>query len=149
MPELYCGDGEVSLRCLKFLEIANSRLQCFEPIGQEIRMFHEASGLCGTLDFLAYHKERKEYWVVDWKSNKVIRTDNDRCYGNMLGEFSDLKDNEHNVYSLQISLYRLFLKSVGITTAGGIIVHLPTNTTPPAIYKTIDHTHRISTLTSI
>lgn len=112
-------DPEVHLRCQKFLALHYARLHKFEPVGQEVRMFHEASGLCGTLDYLGWHKQTKELWVLDHKTSKKIGTDQDTTFRKMFGPFADLWDNELNVYSLQISLYRLMLEAQFIPTAGG------------------------------
>lgn len=139
-------DPEVALRCEKFLQLRADRLQSFLPVAQELPIFHEASGLCGTLDFLAWHLPSQQLYVLDWKTNTKIATDQDRAYRNLLGPFADLIDHEHNVYSLQISLYRLLLEEAGIETAGGAIVHLPGGDAPAVIYQAINYRARLRAL---
>ncbi|WP_216726097.1 PD-(D/E)XK nuclease family protein [Hymenobacter siberiensis] len=145
-PPLLHGDGEVSLRCLKFLELQSTRLQNYQPVGQEIRLFHEAAGVCGTLDFLAEHTPTGKLYVLDWKTSKKIDTDQDKIWRNLKRELRDIADNEHNKYSLQISLYRVMLEEAGIETAGGAIVWLPTGGTAPRLFTAIDYRHRVRPL---
>ena len=132
-------DPEVHLRCEKFLTLHFARLYRFAPIAQELRVFHEGLGVCGTLDYLGWHKEKQELWVLDHKTSKKIGTDQDSTWRRMLGPFVDLWDNELNVYSLQISLYRLMLEAQFIPTAGGAIVWLPGGDTAPRIISAIDY----------
>ena len=145
-PPLLHGDGEISLRALKFLELATGRLVDLEPVGQELRLFNEAWGVCGTLDFLARHKPSGKLFIVDWKTSKKIATDQDKIWRNLKGPFADLADHEHNKYSLQISLYRVILEEAGIETAGGAIAWLPTGTTAPALVPAIDYRARVRAL---
>lgn len=139
-------DTEVLLRCQKFLALHHGRLKDFLPVAQELRLFHEPSGLCGTLDFLGWHVPTQQLYVLDWKTNSRITTDQDRIWRMMKGPFSDLGEHEHNTYSLQISLYRLLLDEAGIPTAGGAIVHLPTGSQPGNIIQAIDYRARLRQL---
>lgn len=139
-------DADVQLRCQKFLGLRAGRLKDFKPVGQEISLFHELTGLCGTLDFLGWHEPTQELYVLDWKTNGKIGTDRDKVWRMLLGVFSDLIDHEHNKYSLQISMYRLFLEAAGIPTAGGIIVHLPPGNMPAELYKARDYCGRLRDL---
>ncbi|RZK32818.1 MAG: hypothetical protein EOO63_00070 [Hymenobacter sp.] len=139
-------DKEVQLRCQKFLGLHAGRLQEFVPVAQELRIFDEATGLCGTLDFLGWHLPTQQLYVLDWKTNKAINSDRDPIWRMLRGPFSDLADHEHNVYSLQISLYRILLEQAGIPTAGGAIVHLPAGRQAANIYQALDYRSRINSL---
>ena len=140
-------DPEVHLRCEKFLTLHFARLHKFEPVAQELRVFHEDLGVCGTLDYLGWHKDRQELWVLDHKTSKKIGTDKDSTWRRMLGPFADLWDHEHNVYSLQISLYRLMLEAQFIPIAGGAICWLPGGgNTPAQIIPAIDYREQLRTL---
>ena len=139
-------DPEVRLRCQKFLALHFARLHKFEPVAQELRVFHEGLGVCGTLDYLGWHKEKQELWVLDHKTSKKIGTDQDSTWRRMFGPFADLWDHELNVYSLQISLYRLMLEARFIPTAGGAIVWLPGGDAPAQIIPAIDYRERLRTL---
>lgn len=139
-------DKEVQLRCQKFLDLHAGRLQEFVPVAQELRIFDESTGLCGTLDFLGWHLPTQQLYVLDWKTNKAIHSDRDPIWRMLRGPFSDLADHEHNVYSLQISLYRVLLEQAGIPTAGGAIVHLPAGRQAASIYQALDYRSRINSL---
>jgi hypothetical protein len=141
--ELRSANQEVALRCEKFEQLRAGRLKDFAPVAQELRIFHEPTGLCGTLDFLGWHVPTQQLYVLDWKTNKAIGTDQGPIWRMLKGPFADLGDHEHNVYSLQISLYRILLEEAGILTAGGAIVHLPAGTAPGTIYQAIDYRSRL------
>jgi hypothetical protein len=142
-PEL---DAEVILRCKKFLGLRTGRLQNYRPAALELKLFHEPSGLCGTLDFLGWHESSQQLYVLDWKTSTKIGTDRDPVWRRMYEPFADLADHEQNVYSLQISFYRLLLEQAGIPTAGGAIVHLPTGHQPAQLYPAIDYRDRVRAL---
>lgn len=148
----YHEDPEVALRSRKFREFQHERLGNYQAVGQEIRMFHvppesvddpSAGGLSGTLDFLGWHVPSQRLYVLDWKSSKKITTDKEGGYGNLFAPFEDVKKNEYNEYSLQISIYRIFLELIGIPTAGGAIVHLPANEEPACLYPAKDFRDRL------
>jgi ATP-dependent exoDNAse (exonuclease V) beta subunit len=136
-------DKEVLLRCQKFLTLHQGRLQDFLPVAQELRVFHEPTGLCGTLDFLGWHVPTQQLYVLDWKTNKAINSDRDTIWRMMWGPFADLADHEYNTYSLQISLYRILLEEAGLPTGGGAIVHLPPGRSPAHVYKALDYRSRV------
>ena len=139
-------DSEVHLRCEKFLTLHHARLHHFAPVAQELRVFHEGLGVCGTLDYLGWHKQKQELWVLDHKTSKKIGTDADSTWRKMYGPFADLWDHELNVYSLQISLYRLMLEAQFIPTAGGAICWLPGGEAPARIVQTFDYRDRLRKL---
>lgn len=157
-PDLLFGDGEVSLRCLKFLELAGKRLANYEPVAQELRLFYtpptwaeepeegEEEGFCGTLDMLARHTPSGKLYLFDWKTSKKIDRQADKIWGYLKNDFSDLAKHEHNVYSLQISFYRVLLEAAGIETAGGAIGWLPTGQRPAELIPAIDYRARIRPL---
>lgn len=116
-------DEEANERITKFHAIYESRLKPLHNIGSEIRVFSRKWKLAGTLDQLYYYKGA--IIMGDWKTNKKIKTDKDFCFGKMLSPFQNLKDNELNKYSLQISLYRLMLEEAGIVCDYGFICHIP------------------------
>lgn len=166
-PDLLFGDEEVSLRCLKFLYLAGKRLTNYEAVAQELRLFYtppswairpnrprrwlrrkrkEAEGWCGTLDMLARHQPSGKLYVIDWKSSKKIDREHNGLPWRLKGAFSDLTNHEHNVYSLQISFYRVLLELGGIETAGGAIGWLPTGKTEPELIPAIDYRSRVRVL---
>lgn len=76
------------------------------PIGLELVIGDEDYSLCGSIDFLAYDKEKKELIILDYKSNKEIKTTNQyKQY--MLGDnLKHLDDINYIHYSLQLSGYQ-------------------------------------------
>jgi hypothetical protein len=144
----YPEDQEATRRIRKFQLLREQRLLDMEPVGQEIRMFYtppgweldleHPGGLSGTLDLLCWHHPTRRLYVGDYKTSKVIRRDEDEHWDMFYPPFQRLKVNQHNEYSLQICVYRLFLESIGIPTAGGFIMHLPPGTKPAEIIQAKD-----------
>jgi len=117
-------DAEVQERIREFKKLYAKRLSKLVPIGQEIRMFNLKMKLAGTLDALFMSVDGTIY-ILDWKTNKALKTDKDRSYGNMLHEFANQKDCNMNHYSVQTSIYRLMLHDAGIVAADCFIVYIP------------------------
>lgn len=126
-------------RIQKFLQIHEEKLNIFESIGQEIRLFSREWGIAGTLDIL--FKLNGKYYVGDWKTNKKfsISTGGKK---KMLPPFDDLDACDLIGYSLQISTYRVILEDVaGFVTDGGFLIWLGPE--EPKLYKTIDLRDRV------
>jgi hypothetical protein len=139
--------AEVRLRCAKFRQLHQAHLLGFDSVAIEQRLFDEASGHCGTLDWLPWHREREELWVFDWKTNKNFTSGKDRPKGAFRpGLFADLPALDHVVYSIQNGFYRVLLERVGIPTAGGVLVHLPPGDRPAKMYKAYDYRERIEAI---
>lgn len=117
-------DEEVQERIGMFQIIYEKRLFKLFPIAQELRMFNLDMKLAGTLDALFLGEDGKIY-ILDYKTNKALKTDKDYSFSNMLYEFSTEKDNNMNHYSVQTSIYRLMLAKVGVFAAGCFIVYIP------------------------
>ena len=75
-------------------------------------IFDPAINVAGTVDLIGRHKETGDYLLIDWKTNKQIRMDNE--WGDtFLSPIDDLPDCEYNLYGLQLSLYEHILKEGG------------------------------------
>jgi hypothetical protein len=136
-------DPEANERIVKFHSIYEDKLKPMINIGSEIKMFSKIWPLAGTMDQLYYYEG--SVIVGDWKTNKKIKTDDDFCFRKYLKQpFHRYKENEINKYSLQISLYRLFLEEAGIHTDYGFICHIP-NDGEAAIYKLKDFRAELKT----
>ena len=73
-------------------------------------VFDPEINVAGTIDLLGKNKDTGDYIIVDWKTNKRIRFDNE--YGeNFLAPIQDLPDCEFNLYGLQLSMYEKILKN--------------------------------------
>lgn len=122
-------DEMVVERIDKFKEVHNSWLHKFVPIAQELRLFSKKWKIAGTMDALFYYPNNQCLYVGDWKTNKEYKHDDHPKgrYNKMLPPFEDLFQNEHNSYSVQVSLYRLMLAENGIETKGAFLCHLGPN----------------------
>jgi hypothetical protein len=69
----------------------------------------EDTRICGMLDMLAYNTQTEKYEIYDFKTNKRF---------SMVSEFEKqlqppvqhLDECEFNIYSLQLSLYKMFIQ---------------------------------------
>lgn len=110
-------------RIQKWLIIYQQKLHKLHPVAQELRVWSNRWGIAGTIDALFWYKNT--LIVGDWKSNKAFRTDADRHYQLLLWPFDLEVENDHNMYSLQVSLYRLILEEHGIHTGPSFICWVP------------------------
>jgi len=115
------NDLEIVERINKFNKIFASHLHKLTPIKFEQRVFSKEWGLAGTFDALFSYKD--SLIILDWKSNKSFTTEN--SYGEKLLEpFEDLDKCHLNEYSLQVSLYKLILKNIGLEVKTCYLLHI-------------------------
>ena len=75
-------------------------------------VFDPTMNVAGTTDLLGRNKDTGDYILVDWKTNKRIRKDNE--WGDtFLSPVDDLPDCEFSLYGLQLSMYEKILKDGG------------------------------------
>lgn len=124
-------EEEVLSRVNKFLDLYEKKFKNLVPLESELRIFSKKWRLAGTIDqpFILWDEKKKQilFLVGDWKTNKEMKDDNHPKgrYKKLLHPFSDLWENSHNEYSIQLSLYRLILEDeLGIDTHGGFLVHI-------------------------
>lgn len=80
-------------------------------------------GLAGTCDVVVYAPPTETYHLFDWKTGGKFETAN--RFGRLLPPFDDLDDCEFNIYSLQLSAYRLMIeRNAGLGLGDSYIVHL-------------------------
>lgn len=146
MPDIKDNIGEYSaseieqlirIRIVKWLELYHARLHKLTPVAQELRVWSLKYGLAGTIDGLFSYKNK--LIVGDWKSNKQFRTDDDKTFQYLLWPFDNEADNEHNKYSLQVSLYRVILEEYGIETGPAFLCWVPAEDTPAAFIPAKDY----------
>lgn len=118
-------------RVESFLQLYESKLKNLVPLKSELKIFSKKWRLAGTVDqpFLMWDEKQSKvlFLVGDWKTNKDFKDDEHPKgrYKKLLHPFTDLYENSHNEYSIQISLYRLILEDeLGIETHGGFLVHI-------------------------
>jgi len=118
-------------RVKSFLHLYETRLKNLIPLKSELKIFSKKWKLAGTIDqpFLMWDEKQNKllFLIGDWKTNKDFKDDDHPKgrYKKLLHPFTNLYENSHNEYSIQISLYRLILEEeLGIETHGGFLVHL-------------------------
>lgn len=128
---------DVINRINKFNNIYSTNLYKLVPVAFEQRIFSRQLKLAGTIDSIFINPENNDIYILDWKSNKAFHTDATKKYSKLLAPFNKFYENQHNEYSIQLSLYALILKEVGITIKGMFLVHIP-HEGDAKIYKGID-----------
>lgn len=129
-------------RIEKFKDLHDKRLHKLKPIFQEKRVFSRKWGIAGTLDGLFEFNGIPR--IGDWKTNKEFLTDDDfkGRFKKLLYPFEDLYDNSLNVYSIQVSLYRLIIEEeTGIDLGDGFIGWIGPNKVK--LYKVLDLRDRL------
>lgn len=79
-------------------------------IAPEFVLFDEELKLGGMIDFLGYDVVDKCFVILDWKTNKEIKTESWNHEKKLKGMFSHLDDCEFNIYSMQLNLYKYILE---------------------------------------
>lgn len=78
--------------------------------------------VAGTVDSMLYNPETEKYHIWDWKTGKFELSNR---WQNLLPPFDHLEDCQLNVYSLQVSLYRLIIESnTDLELGDSYLVHL-------------------------
>ena len=96
----------------------------------------------GTADDPYWCKIRNGVVVNDWKTNEKFTTDEDYAFNRLKYPFHGFDDNKLNIYSIQISLYRLMLEAQGIPTVAGEITWIP-RTGAPVVFGAKDLRHEL------
>lgn len=128
-------DMEQVNRINKFNKIYREKLYLLEPLLFEKKIFSKKYKIAGTIDALFTYKNK--LYIFDWKTNKELNTDDSPKghYGKMLAPFNDYYDNQHNEYSIQLSLYAEILKEWDIDVAGCYLCYLPPNDEEGVVLK--------------
>jgi hypothetical protein len=131
-------------RIEKFNSLYEIKLKNLVSLGSEVKIFSRRWKLSGTMDqpFLMWDQKQNIPLILigDWKTNGEFRSDDHPKgkFKKLLHPFSNLYENHHNEYSIQISLYRLILEDeIGLETHGGFLCHLGPDD-PPKIYPVKD-----------
>ena len=84
----------------------------------------------GTFDLLCYYQHPKDdsksgLVILDWKTNKSLYNDYNSEHGkHLLTPFGDMIDEPLSLYTLQLSLYALCLRGIGLNVIGNRIIWL-------------------------
>jgi hypothetical protein len=104
---------------------AKNELNKLTPIGAEFRLSTKyikgARPICGTCDILfhsddqVFTDEDSGYVIGDWKTNKSLRNDYARRFGDfMTYPFNNMINEPMSHYTLQFNLYQRMLESIGV-----------------------------------
>lgn len=81
----------------------------------------EELGIAGMIDLLAYNLQKRQFYIIDYKTNKKFSRNNP--YQRYKKPLDHLEECEFNTYSLQTSLYRYIIeKNTGIQLGESYIV---------------------------
>jgi len=91
----------------------------------EVIVYSEELEIAGSIDILAYHKDKDVYEIIDWKTSKQIKK---VSFNRKMGNHpvtSNIMDCNFNHYALQLSMYRYILENCyGVTVQNQMIGHL-------------------------
>jgi len=107
------------------------------PIRTEMIIYDEESLIGGMLDMLFYNTRSKEFEIWDWKTNKKFTDKNKKQQ--LLHELELLDECDLEIYSIQLSLYKLIIeKNTNIKLGKSYIVWFSHNNENYEIIPTID-----------
>ena len=118
------SDIDVIDRINKFNIAHGKWLYKLTPLKFEQRIFSKKYKIAGMMDALFGYNGN--VFIVDWKSNKQWTHDeHDKGkYEKLLSPFEDVWKNHLNEYSIQVSLYKLILKEIGIDVKASYLLHI-------------------------
>ncbi|MAQ70519.1 MAG: hypothetical protein CMD23_05450 [Flavobacteriales bacterium] len=92
----------------------------------EVKIISEKLKLAGTIDLLIYNKNKNQISLVDWKTNKEIKTSENAYRHGIKGTPAEkIYDCSFERYSLQLSMYKHLLENYYHISVNGLyIVHL-------------------------
>jgi len=85
-----------------------TRVRGFVFVSAEMVVFDPALGLAGMIDLIMYEPSTETLWILDWKQNKEIKTQNPWQMGK--GPLSHLQQTDLNIYTLQLSTYQYLIE---------------------------------------
>ena len=106
-------------------------------IGEYV-VYDNESLIAGMLDILFYNVKAGEFQIWDYKTNKEFSRESK--YGNyLLGDLCTIQDCDLEVYSLQLSLYKLIIeKNTGIKLGDSYVVWFSHNNPTYEVIKIND-----------
>lgn len=94
------------------------------PIKFEQRIFSRKWKIAGMMDSL--FEFNGNVFILDWKTNKKFTHDEHEAgkFESLLEPFNDFFKNHLNEYSIQVSLYKLILREIGIDVKACYLLHI-------------------------
>jgi hypothetical protein len=94
----------------QFMNFYNDTKDCIIPIKNEFVVGDlEDTRICGMLDMLVYNSETEKYEIFDFKTNKRFSMVS-KFEKKLQPPLQHLDECEFNIYSLQLSLYKIFIQ---------------------------------------
>lgn len=98
-----------------------------EILGIEKIIFDEQLKIAGTMDLFAKSKKDGKLWIIDWKTNEKIETEN--TYKNFgFKPIEHIPSTNYGHYDMQLNLYEYILKEVGYINkneeVGKCLIHI-------------------------
>ena len=132
-------DMDIIDRINKFNIIYATDLYKLTPVKFEQKMFSKKWKIAGTIDALFLYNGN--LIILDFKTNKEFNFVNK--YGDkLIGPFEGLENSHINMYSIQISLYVLLLREIGLYVKVGYLLYIGPNE-PAKIHRCIDYTEKL------
>ena len=94
----------------------------YEIIATEFIVFSDFYKIAGTVDCLVRHNRTKNFFIMDWKTNKNLRIKSP-YYIKMKHPLEHLDECEINKYSLQMGLYSKILSENTDIRSRGLLHH--------------------------
>jgi len=128
-------DKDVVDRINKFNHLYADHLHKLEPVCFERKIFSKKWKIAGMIDSIFLYKDK--VIIIDYKTNKEFITDETIKYKEyLLPPFDHLYKTHLNEYSIQISMYMMILKEIGINVSAGYLLYIGPNDSK--IYRSLD-----------
>ncbi len=110
----------------------------YEVLTTELMVFSREFKIAGTIDCVVQHKRSKNFFIMDWKTNKSIRTES--LYSKkMKPPLSHLDECELTKYSLQMGLYaKILSENTDLSIDNGFIIHFSRELGSHKVYPIAD-----------
>jgi len=117
-------DLDIIDRINKFNVAYGKWLHKLKPIKFEQRIFSRKWKIAGMMD--ALFEYNGNVFINDWKTNKKFTHDEhkDGKFEKLLYPFDNYYKNHLNEYSIQVSLYKLILREIGIDIKACYLLHI-------------------------
>jgi ATP-dependent exoDNAse (exonuclease V) beta subunit len=130
-------DPDIIDRINKFNVAYAKWLHKMTPLKFEQRIFSRKWKIAGMMDALFYYNDC--VFILDWKTNKKFTHDEHEQgkFETLISPFDNYYKNHLNEYSIQVSLYKLILREIGINIKACYLLHIGPNS-EAQMYKAHD-----------
>lgn len=111
-------------RKAKAKKILSEMKKIYVPLKNEFIVYDRDWKLCGTIDFLAYNKQKDCVSIIDWKTNK--KWDYNNRFQKMKEPFLNFDDCNIKHYEIQLNTYKAILeKHTDIKVGEMVLIQIP------------------------